>query len=208
MRVLLIEDHPIVRAGCARLLLGRSGTDVREAATAAEGLRLCRETDPDIVVLDIQLPDGRGLDLLRQLIAERPSRRVLVFSMYEDVGLVQRAIDAGARGYVSKSDDPASLLAAIDRVMAGTMHLGDAVAQRLALLQVRPPGRPELTTRERTVMALLGQGRSVAEIAADLDISYRTSAHLVAQLRGKLAVGSTAALIRLAVESAGHFDPG
>ena len=202
-RVLLIEDHPIVRAGCRRLLEERGEDSVIEAETAAEGLRLCREASPDLVILDLGLADG-GLALLRRMLAATPGLTVLVFSMHEEPVMVAGALEAGARGYVSKNDDPAALLEAVERIGAGEVYLSRPVAQKLALMNLRPGESPlrGLSAREREVLALLSTGRSLAEVAAEIGVSYRTAAAVAAQIRAKLNLPSMAALIRLAVEQA------
>jgi DNA-binding NarL/FixJ family response regulator len=199
---LLIEDHPIVRAGCRRVLQGREGLDIIEASTAAEGARLHRERRPDLVILDLSLPDANGLDLLRELRAANAATKILVFSMYEDAAFVARALEAGAAGYVTKNDDPDTLLDAVDKALQGGIHLGHALAQKLALRQLRPAEDPlrALSPRERQVLDLLGAGCNLSEIAARLAISYRTVANVSSQLKGKLGVGSASALIKLAVE--------
>jgi DNA-binding NarL/FixJ family response regulator len=199
MKILLIEDHPIVRAGCRRILAGH---EVTEATTAAAALALAETTDPDIIVLDLNLPDQGGLDLLPRLLARDSSRRVIVFSMYEDPGFVRRALEQGASGYLTKSDDPESLAEAVLQVAAGEVYLGATAAKKLALSSLRagPDPLAVCSRRERDVMGLLAGGLSLAEIADQLGVSYRTAASLVAQLRGKLGLPSTAALIKRAVE--------
>ncbi len=201
--ILLVEDHPIVRAGCQRLLQERADITVTEAHSAAEGLRLCREITPDLVILDLGLPDSRGLNALQRMLASAPEQKVLVFSMHEEPLMVAGALEAGARGYVSKNDDPAALLEAVERIAAGEVYLSRSVAQKLALMHLRPGGKLRgLSAREREVLTLLGTGRSLTEIAAALGVSYRTAAAVAAQMRAKLDVPSMAALIRLAVEQA------
>lgn len=206
MRILLIEDHPIVRSGCRRLLQGRAETEVIEASTGADGLDLCDTANPDIIVLDLNLPDMSGFVLLQRILARKPDASVVVFSMYEDPTFVARTLEAGARGYIAKSDNPDALLEAIEKVAKGEIYLGAAVARKLALMNVRAAGGrlKGLSPREIDVMKLLGQGKSVTEIAGHLDASYRTAANIVAQLRAKLEVSSTAALIKLALESLPH----
>lgn len=200
--ILLIEDHPIVRAGCRRVLQSRAGIMLIEANCAAEGLRLNREQRPDLIVLDLNLPDANGLDLLRQLRGETPSAKVLVFSMYEDPTFVAHALEAGATGYVAKNDDPDMLLEAIDSVAQGRTYLGHTVAQGLALMNLRGSGGvlASLSPREREVLELLGEGRSLSEISARLEISYRTVANISSQLKHKLGVATASALVKLAVE--------
>ena len=202
MRILLIEDHPIVRAGCRRLLQGISGTDVHEATNAADGLRLARALSPEIIVLDLRLPDANGLDLLESLMANEGGAKVIVFSMYEDPAFAARALEAGAQGYVTKNDDPDVLLQAIEKVGRGGTFLTALMAEKLVLLTTNAGIDPlrSLSNRERHVLKLLGQGRTLAEIADQLEVSYRTSANIVAQIKGKLHINSMAALIKLAVE--------
>ncbi len=202
MRILLIEDHPIVRDACRLLLQDRPDAVILEASTGAEGERLCAAESPDLVVLDLNLSDCGGLDVLRRLRAEDPTRRVVVFSMYEDPTFVSRAMDAGASGYVTKSDDPDALLEAIVRVAAGECYLSTVAARQVALSSLRRQPDSRLSPRERQVLGLLAEGLSLARIAERLGVSYRTSASLVAQLRTKLDLPSTAALIRRAVELA------
>jgi DNA-binding NarL/FixJ family response regulator len=200
--ILLIEDHPIVRAGCRRLLQSRNGIEIIEADCGAEGLRLNRERSPDLVILDLNLPDTNGLDVLRQLLRETPAVKVLVFSMYEDPAFVANALEAGAVGYVTKNDDPDTLLEAVDKAWQGSVHLGHTVAQKLALMNLRSPNGSlrNLSPREIQVLDLLGDGRSLSEIAGRLDISYRTVANISSQLKNKLGIGTTSGLVKLAVE--------
>jgi two-component system, NarL family, invasion response regulator UvrY len=202
--ILLIEDHPIVRAGCRRLLEERGGVRVIEAETAAEGQRLCGEASPDLVILDLGLGDGGGLAGLRRMLAAAPGLRVLVFSMHEEPVMVAGVLEAGARGYVSKNDDPAALIEAVERIGAGEVYLSRPVAQKLALMNLRPGQSPlrGLSAREREVLAQLSTGQSLAEVAAQVGISYRTAAAVAAQIRAKLNLPSMAVLIRLAVEQA------
>lgn len=200
--ILLIEDHPIVRAGCRRLLQSRNGVGIIEADCGVEGLRLNRERRPDLVILDLNLPDTNGLDVLRELLRETPAVKILVFSMYEDPAFVANALEAGAVGYVTKNDDPDTLLEAIDKAWQGSIHLGHTVAQKLALMNLRSPGSSlrNLSPREVQVLELLGDGRSLSEIAGRLEISYRTVANISSQLKNKLGVGTTSGLVKLAVE--------
>ena len=205
MKILLVEDHPIVRAGCRSLLQDHAADDaafdVIEASTGAEAVALNAAALPDIAVLDLHLPDMPGMDVLRLLRKQTPQLRVIVFSMYEDVPFVTSAMEAGARGYVTKNDDPESMVEAIERVQAGGLYLAPRVAERLALQPFRDSDPlDELTPREREVFDLLGKGRSLAEIAGLLGVSYRTAAKAAAQTKAKLKLGSAAALIKEAVE--------
>lgn len=202
MRILLIEDHPIVRAGCRRLLQGWNGVEVWEAATAGDGLRIGREIEAEIIVVDLNLPDVNGLDLLEPLLADGPERKIIVFSMYDDSAFAQRALEGGARGYITKNDDPDALLQAIEKVSAGGLFLTAGMIEKLAFKAASSGVDPlrDLSGREREVLALLGEGKTLAEIAGRLNISYRTSASVTAQIKVKLNIPSTAALIKWAAD--------
>jgi two-component system, NarL family, invasion response regulator UvrY len=205
MRILLIEDHPIVRAGVRHLLQGTEGMEVLEATNATDGLRLTGEFSPEVIILDLRLPDGNGLNLLEALIAREPAPKVIIFSMYEDPAFAVRALEAGAKGYITKSDNPDVLVQAVETVSEGGVFLTTSTAEKLALLtgKIRDDPLHSLSSREREVLRLLGQGKTLAEIADHLTISYRTSASIAAQIKSKLNVNSTAALIKLAVEHQG-----
>lgn len=201
MKVLLIEDHPIVRAGVRRILQARAGLEVIEAETGEAGLRAA-DLAPDVVILDLNLPDMRGLDVLQTLKAARPALRIIVFTMYDEPALVTRAVEAGALGYVTKNDDPESLLGAIDAVLAGRLYLAQSVAQKLAFAKLAADPLEGLNERERNLVRLLGSGRTLAEISGEMGVSYRTAAALAAKVRAKLGLRTNVALIKLAVEQA------
>jgi two-component system, NarL family, invasion response regulator UvrY len=202
IKVLVIEDHPIVRDGCLRIFARRPDIEALEANSAEAGRGLNRDFAPDIVVLDINLPDANGLDLITLLLVDNPGTKIIVFSMYEAASFVTHALEKGALGYITKSDDPASILAAIDKVRAGTVYLGRAVAQNLALYNLEAANSPlrELSDRERQVLGLLGDGKSLTEISSDLTIGYKTAANLVSAIKQKLAISTSSALIKFAVE--------
>lgn len=202
MKVLLIEDHPIVRAGCLRVLQQREELEVLEADTAARGLEIARQAMPELVILDLNLPDRRGLDVLVDLAAAIPAAKVIVLSMYEEVAFVTSAMEAGARGYVTKNDDPECLFEAIDAVSAGEIYLSRTVEQRLARARIAEESDPVsgLTSRERRLLELLAQGKTIGEASGDLGVSYRTTAEEAARLRGRLKLRTNAALIKFAVE--------
>ena len=142
-----------------------------------------------------------NIGLVLQKIREtQPRLKVLIFSMYEDPALVSRALEAGAQGFVSKNDDPDLLLEAVDQVTAGGRYLGRSVAQKMALASLTPDPLSGLSERERTLVDLLGSARTLAEISAELDVSYRTAAALAARTRIKLGLRTNSALIKFAVE--------
>ncbi|VTZ26514.1 LuxR family transcriptional regulator [Methylocella tundrae] len=202
VKILLIEDHPIVRDGCLRILARRSDFDAMEANSAAAGLAANRSFSPQVIILDLELPDTGGLEVIPELLRDNPSTRVVIFSMYEAATFVTRALDRGARGYVTKNDDPNAILHAVDKVLSGSVYLGQSVAQNLALANFEPSEDPlrVLSERERQVVNLLGEGMSLTEISASLAIGYKTAANIVSAVKQKLHIGTSPALIKFAVE--------
>jgi len=202
--ILLVDDHPIVRAGCQRLLAEAALGRVVEAEDVGSALDLWRAERPDVVVLDLNIPgDGGGMAVLRTIREENPAVPVLIFSMHEDPAIAARALKAGARGYVTKNDAPDSLASAIGTVLAGRIHLDSGLARDLALMSLSPPSDPlaVLTQREREILALVGRGMTAAAIAERLGISQKTVANSCTQIKDKLGADSTRALIRIAIDN-------
>jgi DNA-binding NarL/FixJ family response regulator len=201
MKILIVDDHPIVRAGLRRLLAEEPDIDIREAATGREALGIVGEQRPDVVVLDLNMPGIGGLEVIARLKAECAAVRILVLTMHDDAIHVSRALQAGAAGYVSKNAMPGEILDAIRRVAGGRTYIQHDIAQELALLSVRTPAQllNDLSRRDLEILRLLGEGRSLSQIAASVGISYKTVANNCAQIKGKLGVQRTAELVRIAV---------
>jgi len=202
--ILLVDDHPIVRAGCQRLLAEAALGRVVEAEDVGSALTLWRSERPDVVVLDLNIPgEGGGMAVLRAIREESPAVPVLIFSMHEDPAIAARALKAGARGYVTKNDAPDSLASAIGTVLAGRIHLDSGLARDLALMSLSPPADPlaALTQREREILALVGRGMTAAAIAELLGISHKTVANSCTQIKDKLGADSARALIRIAIDN-------
>ncbi len=202
VKVLVIEDHPIVRDGCMRIFARRSDIEALEASSAEAGHDLNRKLSPEIIILDVNLPDANGLEIIATLLGDNPKAKIIVFSMYEAASFVTHALEKGARGYITKTDDPMTILAAIDKVRTGTVYLGQTVAQQLALYNLQIANSPlrDLSDRERQVLNLLGDGKSLTEISTQLTIGYKTAANLVSTIKQKLAIPTSSALIKFAVE--------
>lgn len=199
-RILLVDDHAIMRAGLRRLLAAES-SEITEAATGQEALDAVRLTRHDLIVLDLNLPGLGGLELLRRLLREAASARILVLSMHAEPLYAVRALEAGAQGYMSKNAAPEELLAAIRRVLAGGRYVEAGIAQEIAMqgtLVTHPLQR--LTERDLEVMRLLAQGSSLQQIADALGIAYKTVANTCSQIKSKLGVGRTADVVRVASE--------
>ena len=201
-RVLLVDDHAVVRAGCRQLLQGWAGFQVTEASDGEEALRLVADLSPHLVVLDLNLPGLSGFDVIQRLKRDHPSVRILVFSMHEDPAYAAKALEYGAHGFVSKNDDPDTIVDAARKVAQGETYLSHPIAQKLALMTLKGSGDPMavLTKREKDVLALFGQGKSLSEIAANLGISYKTTANTCTQIKAKLNLATTSEMMRFAVE--------
>ena len=137
MKVLIVDDHPIVHAGLRRLIAVETDAEIREAATAKEAFASFKEDRPDLVIMDLNLPGIGGLEMIRRLMLEDNTARILVFSVHDDSIHVARAFEAGALGYVTKNAPPDQISLAIFRVAAGHHYIEPEIAQELALLTVR-----------------------------------------------------------------------
>jgi len=198
MRVLVVDDHAIVRDGLARLLVADGGHDVTQASSGREALAAGRTARPELIILDLNLPGLGGLELLRRLL-RLTEARILVLSMHAEPLYARRALEAGAAGYVSKNAAPDELLAAVRKVAAGGRYVEAEIAQALALGEADALGA--LGPRDLEIMRLLAGGASLAEIAAALGVGYKTVANNLTLIKSKLGVARTADLVRLAIEA-------
>ena len=201
MRILLVDDHAIVRTGLRRLLSMASASEIVEASTGKAGLAAFRTQTFDIVVLDLNLPDLGGIELLNRFRQVAPTP-ILVLSMHAEAMYVKRALDAGAEGYVSKNASPDELITAIKRVASGGRYVEHELAQALILT-------PTLTTttlahlapRDLEIVRHLAAGKSLSEIADTLGLGYKTIANNCTLIKAKLGVTRTADLLRLAIDA-------
>jgi DNA-binding NarL/FixJ family response regulator len=202
MKILLVDDHAIVRSGLRRLLATLPHSEIFEAANGRDALATARAERPDLIVLDLNLPGLGGLELIRRLVQDEKAIRILVFSMHAEPLYAVRALEAGASGYLSKNVAPDELLIAVKRVGGGGRYVESEIAQAMAV-QVATAGQPldRLSTRDLEIMRLLADGRSLAEIAEALGIGYKTVANTLSLIKAKLGVSRTADLVRVAVES-------
>jgi DNA-binding NarL/FixJ family response regulator len=201
MKILIVDDHSVVREGVRRLLGVFVEAAVLEAGTGKEALAIFRTERPDIVVLDLNLPGAGGLDLLKRMLAEDPRARVLIFSMHTTPVYIARALQSGAKGYVSKGASADELVEAIRKVLAGERYVERDLAAELALHTLGPsePNKA-LSARELDIMRLLAQGKDLTSIADQLGISYKTVANSCTGIKQKLMVERSSDLIRIAVE--------
>jgi DNA-binding NarL/FixJ family response regulator len=196
--ILLVEDHAIVRSGIRRLLADRPGTTLREVATGDGALVSLRAEVFDLLILDLNLPGLGGLELLRRIMAAYPALKVLVFSQHTEAVYASRAMEAGARGYISKNAAPEELLEAIESVLAGGTAIERDIAQELGSREEDAYLRP-LTQRDMEILRLLADGKSLSQIAEALGVAYKTVANTLSRIKDKLGVSQTADLIRIAI---------
>lgn len=206
-RLLLVDDHPIMRHGLAQLIRAEPGLDVcGEAGSAREGLELAGRLKPDLVVIDLTLPDKNGLELLKDIQAQHPGTLCLVLSMHDETMYGERALRAGARGYIMKEAAADHLINAARKVLSGGIYVSDSMASRM-LEQVTgqrargtASGVDTLSDRELEVLEMIGRGVATKNIAERLCISARTVEAHRAHIKEKLGVGDGAALVRYAVQ--------
>jgi DNA-binding NarL/FixJ family response regulator len=198
VKILIIDDHAMLRAGLRGVLQAGLGADLREAATAEAALAEAAAFRPQLAVLDIGLPGRSGLAILPALVDL--GVRVVILSAFAEPAFAQRALSAGAYGYVTKNASPQTVLDALRAAADGRRFIEPEVAQDLALSNVAAGGKLDrLTSREFEILRLLAAGRSLTEIAAMLSVSYKTVANTASLMRTKLGASRMADLIRLAV---------
>uniref|UniRef100_Q07MS7 Two component transcriptional regulator, LuxR family n=1 Tax=Rhodopseudomonas palustris (strain BisA53) TaxID=316055 RepID=Q07MS7_RHOP5 len=203
MRVLIVDDHPIIASGCRALFAGDPEIEILEAHDAESGERGFVTERPDVCVLDINLPGVSGFELARRILAREPGARIIMFSMNDDPAFAARAIEAGAKGYVSKAGDPCDLADAIREVGEGGVYLAPATAKSIAFAAIGSPENrlAKLNAREIEILRLIAAGNSLSEIAWQVRASYKTIANTSSLMRQKLGVRSSAELMRLAIQS-------
>jgi DNA-binding NarL/FixJ family response regulator len=201
IRVLVADDHKIVRDGLKRILAAASGIEVAaEAATGDEALALAKAGDYDVAMLDMSMPGLSGIDLIKRLKIEKPKLRILVLSMHGEPQYAARALKAGASGYLNKDSAAEALLGALRKVAAGGVHVSEAAAA--ALLQAGEKSSHEaLSDREFEVLRLLAGGLGPTEIGEKLHLSVKTVSTHKARILDKLGLGSTAELVRYALDN-------
>jgi two-component system, NarL family, response regulator NreC len=204
VRVLIVDDHAVFRAGLKLLIDAEDDLEaVGEAGTARDAIFPARALEPDVVLLDIVMPDQSGLDAMPTLLHERPEMKVLILSMQDDPQYIRQAFAAGASGYVLKEAADTEVVAAIREVAGGSSYVHPAVGAKLVAAETAEARRAQedpLSDREREVLRLLALGHTNQEIAAQLYISVRTAETHRAHIMQKLRLSSRAELVRYALE--------
>jgi DNA-binding NarL/FixJ family response regulator len=206
-RILIVDDHPMIRVGLTQLISGEADLEVcGECTDAADVMPLLESRRPDLIVVDISLENSNGLTLIQDIKKTHKSMRILVYSMHDELLYASRAIHAGAMGYVTKNARSKDVLAAIRKILDGTLAVGDRVMETL-FVNLTAPGSgsdeeaiASLSNRELEVFESLGRGASVREIAQQLGRSVKTVETYRQRVMTKLGLDSSVKLVRRAVE--------
>lgn len=207
-RIFLVDDHPVTREGLARLINHEPALEVcGEAGTAASAVPAIESLKPDLVIIDVSLSTGAsGLELIKDLASRHARLRMLALSTHDETLYAERALRAGAKGYVMKQEPTAHVMQAIRKILSGEIYLSKAMNDRLLRKMVHPHAAPsaseieQLSDRELEVYRLLGQGRGTRQIAAELHLSISTVETYRAHIKDKLHLASAPELVRHAVE--------
>ena len=198
-KILIVDDHAMIRTGLRQVCAALSpGVSVLEADNAQSALALQKSEQPRLTILDLNMPGVSGLELLRQLLESDANARVLVFSMHGEPVYAAKALEIGARGYLSKNASPEELRTGLMRILSGSTYVEAEIAQHLVAHAGEQ--RQKLSDRDLDILRLLGEGRSFTEIAQQLGLGYKTVANSATAIKSKLGVARTADLIRLSVE--------
>ncbi len=205
-RVFIVDDHPLVREGLTNLINGQDDLivcgEAKDSARAINGIAKAR---PDVAVIDISLENESGLELVKQLASQFPQVALIILSMHDEALYAERALRAGARGYVMKHETSKSVLASIRRVLGGGVYVSERIVKRMALrltssrqtITSSPVER--LSDRELEIFRLLGQGRTTSQIAGDLNLSLKTVQAYCARAKEKFGVASLTELLHAAI---------
>jgi two-component system invasion response regulator UvrY len=205
IRILIVDDHAILRRGLRALLSDEfHGAAIGEASNARQALEQLRKTKWDVALLDIELPEKSGLELLKELKAEWPKLPVLVLSAHPEDQFAVRVLKAGAGGYLTKESAPEELAKAIRKVLAGGRYVSPALAEKLALglrKDLTRTPHETLSDREYEVMCLIASGKTVTEIAGELSLSPKTISTYRARVLEKLGVKNSAEIVQYAIRN-------
>jgi DNA-binding NarL/FixJ family response regulator len=202
IRVLIVDDHPVVVSGCRSLFASDPTVKIEEAADAKSGHRAFLQKRPDVTVIDIKLPDVSGFELMRRIRKDDPAAKIIMFSMNDDPAFVVRATEMGAQGYLSKGDDPRLFVKAVRKVASGEKFISPQLAQAVTFSAAAIKANPsaQMSARELEILRLLGRGDKIVEVADALGISYKTVANTTSLLKQKLGAKNHSDLVRIAVE--------
>lgn len=200
---MIVDDHKIVREGLRALISGQIDMEVcAEAADGRSAVELAAETRPDVIVMDLSMPDMNGIEATERILADNPGVRVIALSVHSDSRFVDGVLKAGAAGYLLKDCAFEEVVRAVKAVTVGQVYLSPGIASRLVksyVQHVNASAAPILTAREREVLQMIAEGQSVRTIAATLSVSIKTVESHRQQIMHKLRINSVAGLTRYAI---------
>lgn len=202
IRVMLVDDHSVVRTGYRFLLENVGGIEVvAEASGGKESIPLFVQHHPDVVVMDLSMPGIGGLEAIQRIRVKAPDAKILVFTMHENAAFVERALQAGVMGYISKNSSPDVLVAAIRKVASGFKFVDSDIAKDMVIQKARDADShfSGLSPREFQILCMYADATPIEEIANQLSLSAKTIANYLTQIKDKLQVNSTAELVHLAI---------
>jgi len=202
MKVLIVDDHPVIIAGCRSMFAAEENYEIIDAKDADSGFEAFVNYKPDLCIIDISLPGKSGFDLVQRIIERNRDAKIIIFSMNDDPIFASRALGLGAKGYVTKNDNPYFLLDAINAVMSGKNYLMTKISEALSIQNdvKNYDISTILTEREREVFKLLGTGMKIREIAQETGISYKTVANTCSIIKNKLKLQTIGELSQMALE--------
>ena len=206
IKVLLVDDHPLVREGLVNLISQEAGSQIcGEAGSEPQALEIIRTVQPHVAIVDISLENGSGIELIKSIKAMFPAVTVLVLSMHDEALYAERALRAGARGYIMKREAAKKVIQAIRCVLAGQLYVSEKIAARLAekfvegRLVTTPSPIEQLSNRELEVFELLGLGHNTRQIADHLHVGFKTVQAYSARIKEKLKLANATELLREAI---------
>lgn len=200
--ILLVDDHAVIRQGLKSLFNQWGYRIVGEASSGEAAMLMYKEHKPHLIIMDLDMPGLGGLEAMKRILAHQKTAKILIYSMHDDNIYALRAMQAGAKGYVVKSDDINVLLEAVDKIFKGNRFIGRKVAEHLAIDLMNESNKPleKLSPREFEVFRQLALGHTLSAIALTLNISYKTVANIQTTIRQKLELKTAANLVHLAIQ--------
>lgn len=200
-KVMIADDHAMLRQGLRTLLEQANYEVTTDATSGEEACLLVEKNHPDLLILDLDMPGIGGLETLKRILYRKPQLLILVFSMHDDCIYATRAIQAGARGYVTKTEPPEVVLEALDKILKGGRYLNNEMAQNISINHFENHENPiqSLSPREFEIFRRIANGESLTGIAKNMHIGYKTVANMQTTVRQKLGVETTGQLVHMAV---------
>ncbi|WP_439543253.1 response regulator transcription factor [Hyphomicrobium sp.] len=202
MKILVVDDHAVIRNGIRQLFAREPDVYIFEASDAKSAIPIARDMKPDLVILDMKLNGVSGIEVLRRIKAHDRAAKVLIFTAYADPAMASRAIRTGAFGYVTKSSPLEVLRDAISQVMKGERYVDASMSEKVSLFcATSEDALNKLTNREQEILRLLGEGKSLQQVATEMGSAYKTIANASSRIKEKLDLCRTSDLIRFYMEN-------